>query len=127
MSKVEIFEPAMCCSTGVCGPGVDPELLRIATFISELEGMGKKIVRYNLSSAPEVFVQNIKVNDALINVGMGALPITVVDDEIKKMGDYPANSDLATWAGMTREDIIEMIKKSQSSSGCEGCGGGNCC
>ena len=43
MSKVEIFEPAMCCSTGVCGPGVDPELLRVSTFLNELEGEGRKI------------------------------------------------------------------------------------
>ena len=32
MSKLEIFDPAMCCSTGVCGPSVDPELLRVSTI-----------------------------------------------------------------------------------------------
>lgn len=42
MRKIEIFEPVMCCSTGVCGPGVDKELLRVATFINQLEGEGKK-------------------------------------------------------------------------------------
>ena len=35
MKKIEIFDPAMCCSTGVCGPGVDPELLRMATMVSK--------------------------------------------------------------------------------------------
>ena len=37
MKKIEIFDPAMCCSTGVCGPGVDPELLRMATMVSNLQ------------------------------------------------------------------------------------------
>lgn len=55
MSKVEIYEPAMCCSTGVCGPGVDRELLRVSTFLNELEGEGRKIIRYNLSSDPMAF------------------------------------------------------------------------
>lgn len=36
MKKMIIFEPAMCCSTGVCGPGVDPELLRVSTVINNL-------------------------------------------------------------------------------------------
>jgi|ADurb_H2B_01_Slu_FD_contig_41_1158781_length_652_multi_4_in_0_out_0_2 hypothetical protein len=126
MSKVEIYEPAMCCPTGVCGPGVDPDLLRITAIVGELTEMGKEIIRYNLTDAPEAFVQHPAVNDALINVGMNALPITVVDGEIQKMGDYPANSELVSWSGMTRDDVIEMIKKSQSASGCSCCGGGDC-
>lgn len=24
MVKLQVFDPAMCCSTGVCGPSVDP-------------------------------------------------------------------------------------------------------
>ena len=36
MKKVEIFDPAMCCSTGVCGPGVDPELTRVASAVYSL-------------------------------------------------------------------------------------------
>lgn len=125
MSKVEIFEPAMCCSTGVCGPGVDQELLRVATFLNELEGEGKKISRYNLSSDPMAFVTNKEVNDIIANEGTEALPITVVDGEIKQKGSYPSNANFAEWAGMTREDIIQMVMKSQQSSGC-GCSGGSC-
>jgi hypothetical protein len=26
MAKMQVFDPAMCCSTGVCGPSVDPTL-----------------------------------------------------------------------------------------------------
>lgn len=129
MSKVEIFEPAMCCSTGVCGPGVDQELLRVATFLNELEGEGRKIIRYNLSSDPMAFVTNKEVNDTIANEGTEALPITVVDGEIRQKGSYPSNANFAEWAGMTREDIIRMVLKSQvaSNGGCN-CGGeSGCC
>lgn len=33
MKKMKIFEPAMCGPTGLCGMGVDPELLRISTVL----------------------------------------------------------------------------------------------
>lgn len=130
MSKVEIFEPAMCCSTGVCGPGVDPELLRVSTFLNELEGEGRKISRYNLSSDPMAFVTNKDVNDMIANEGTEALPITVVDGEIRQKGSYPSNANFAEWAGMTREDIIKMVQKAQKPADCGcGCGDGNsgCC
>ena len=32
--KIEIFDPAMCCSTGICGPSVNENLLRVATLIN---------------------------------------------------------------------------------------------
>lgn len=132
MSKVEIFEPAMCCSTGLCGPGVDQELLRVATFISELEGEGKKIIRYNLSNAPMAFVENKDVNDALANDGTDALPITVVDGEIKQVGSYPTNADLASWSGRSREELINMIveaRKTSTDGACcsDGNSEGGCC
>lgn len=132
MSKVEIYEPAMCCSTGICGPGVDPELLRVSTFLNEMEGEGRKISRYNLSSDPMAFVTNKEINDIIANEGTEALPITVVDGEIRQKGSYPSNANFAEWAGMTREDIIKMVQKSQKPAdggcGCS-CGDGNsgCC
>ena len=65
MSRVEIFDPAMCCSTGVCGPGVDPELLRVATIISNLQKIGKDIVRHDLADDPDAYIKNKTVNDVL--------------------------------------------------------------
>lgn len=130
MSKVEIYEPAMCCSTGVCGPGVDQELLRVSTFLNELEGEGRKIIRYNLSSDPMAFVLNKEVNDTIANEGTEALPITVVDGAIRQKGSYPSNASFAEWAGMTREDIIKMVLKTQkaaSNGGCSCGGGSGCC
>jgi hypothetical protein len=125
MNKVEIFEPAMCCSTGVCGPGVDQELLRVATFLNELESEGKKVVRYNLSSEPMAFVENKEINDIIANEGTEALPITVVNGEIRQKGSYPSNANFAEWVGMSREDIIQMVLKTQKASGC-GCSSESC-
>lgn len=133
MSKVEIYEPAMCCSTGVCGPGVDQELLRVATFLNELEGEGRKVIRYNLSSDPMAFVTNQEVNNIIANEGTEALPITVVDGEVRQKGSYPSNANFAEWAGMTREDIIKMVQKNDkpendkpAACGC-GCDQSGCC
>lgn len=32
-ASIEIFEPALCCSTGVCGPEVDESLVRFAADV----------------------------------------------------------------------------------------------
>jgi hypothetical protein len=109
MNKVEIFDPAMCCSTGVCGPGIDPELLRVSTIINVLEAEGKKIVRYNLANEPQAFVDNQLVNDILISGGIESLPITIVDGEIKQIGSYPSNTELEIWTGK------------RSNASCSGC------
>jgi hypothetical protein len=58
MKKMIIFDPAMCCSTGVCGPGIDPELLRVSTVLNNLQSKGIMVERYNLTSNPSVFVDN---------------------------------------------------------------------
>ena len=67
MKKMQIFEPAMCCPTGLCGVGVDEELLRISTVLNSLEKNGVKIDRFNLTDAPMEFINNRKVNDYLLN------------------------------------------------------------
>ena len=58
MKKIEIFDPAMCCATGVCGPSIDSELMRIATVISALKEKGLIITRHGLANEPQDFVAN---------------------------------------------------------------------
>lgn len=113
MNKVEIYDPAMCCSTGVCGPGVDPELLRVSAMLNVLAGEGKTILRYGLSENPMAFVINKAVNDVILNDGVEALPVTVVDGEIRKKGAYPSNTELAMWSGMTEDQVAMLISKAQ--------------
>lgn len=73
MSKLTIYEPAMCCETGLCGVGVDPELLRISTIENTLKKLGIEVKRYNLSSAPNAFVQNIQIKEILNKEGIKVL------------------------------------------------------
>ena len=66
MKTMFIYEPAMCCESGLCGVGIDPELLRISTVISNLKKQGIKVDRYNLNNFPQEFVKNQDIN-RLIN------------------------------------------------------------
>lgn len=127
---MQIFEPAMCCSTGLCGVGVDPELLRISTVLSTMEKNGVKVERYNLSSAPQEFVTNKVVNVFLKEKGVEELPITVLDDEIVIIGRYPQNEDFVKLLGIPISYLGEKpkaVKATMKKSGGCGCSGGNCC
>ena len=45
MKKMAIYEPAMCCPTGLCGVGVNPELLRISAALAALVLYALKVIR----------------------------------------------------------------------------------
>ncbi|UZN54727.1 arsenite efflux transporter metallochaperone ArsD [Bacillus paralicheniformis] len=95
MKKVEIYDPAMCCLTGVCGPSVDPELTKVASAIYTLEKKGLSIKRYNLANDPAAFAENETVNKLLHEQGTDALPVVLVDGEVFKVGGYPTNKEFA--------------------------------
>jgi hypothetical protein len=94
MAKMIIFDPAMCCPTGLCGPVINPELLRISTVLSNLEKNGVKVERYNLNNNPQAFVDNIAVSEILNRDGIDVLPVTIVDGKIVKTKSYPTNEEL---------------------------------
>jgi hypothetical protein len=98
--KIEIYDPAMCCSTGVCGASVDKELLRVATIIDNLKQNGADISRFNLSSQPNAFVENQLINDYLKQNGPEILPITLVEGQVAKTKVYPTNEEFAEWTGI---------------------------
>ena len=72
MKTIEVFDPAMCCSTGVCGPAVDPDLARFAGDVEWLKEHGASVRRYNLSQEPMAFAQNAVVARALQDGGAAA-------------------------------------------------------
>lgn len=110
MKKIEIFDPAMCCPTGVCGPSVDPELIRISAAVQNLKNKGIDIVRYNLGSEPDVFVANETISKLLMEKGPDVLPVIVVDGEVVKEAGYPTNAELASLTGMTEEELSQKPK-----------------
>ncbi|WP_156290074.1 arsenite efflux transporter metallochaperone ArsD [Oceanobacillus salinisoli] len=107
MKKVEIFDPAMCCATGVCGPSVDPDLTRLASTVYSLEQKNVDITRYNLANDPAAFSDNEKVNKVLHEKGPDALPITLLGDEVVKVGSYPSNDEFAEWLDMRAEELTQ--------------------
>jgi hypothetical protein len=107
MKKVEIFDPAMCCSTGVCGPSVDPELTRVAAAVYSLEKKGFSIKRYQLTSEPNKFAENKEIQGVLMEKGPDVLPVTAVDGKIVKEGSYPSNEEFAAWFEVKPDELTE--------------------
>lgn len=126
MKKVQIFEPAMCCPTGLCGVGIDPELLRISTVLNTLEKSGYQVERFNLSSTPQAFVTNLVVNTYLREKGPEGLPVTVVDDEILITGRYPSNEELAGILSVPMS-IFGALVDEKDTACCGGEEGSSCC
>ena len=127
MARVEIFDPAMCCSTGVCGTDVDPALSSFAADVAWLSGRGVVVSRATLAQEPEKFVANDAVRLALKAEGTAALPMVLVDGTVKAKGAYPSRNDLAAWAGVERTAIplSQVVAAKESTQSC--CGGTGCC
>lgn len=94
MKTFIVYEPAMCCPTGICGVSVDPELLRMSSVIQQLEKFGIKTERFNLSSHPQAFVENAEINKLLMSKGVEALPITLIQGEVVELGRYLNNAEI---------------------------------
>jgi hypothetical protein len=91
---VEVFDPAMCCATGVCGPGVDPALLQIARDLRWLTAQGVQVTRVGLSQEPQLFVANPRVSGLLQAFGDQALPAVLVNGAVLAHGRYPGREEL---------------------------------
>ena len=85
----------MCCSTGVCGPSVDTELIALRDDLRWAEAQGAGVARHNLSSDPDAFVANAKVSGLMQAFGEKALPALLIDGEIALHGRYPTREELA--------------------------------
>lgn len=104
---MNIYEPAMCCDTGCCGPSIDPELLRITATLAALQRKGITVGRYNLTSAPMAFIENATVSARLREKGTALLPCTTVDDKIVIEGRYPTEAEFCDLLGVRVEDLRE--------------------
>ena len=126
MKEMQIFEPALCCETGICGASVDPELLRITTVIDRLKKNGVTIKRFNLNNAPIEFVTNQTVNTYVNQKGVEALPVVLVDGKIVIEGRYPTNEEILMLTDIPVEAMLPVKKKSSSGCCCGGNNGGCC-
>lgn len=100
MTTLEVFDPPMCCSSGVCGPDVDPVLPRFAADLDWLATQGAQVHRFNLAQQPKAFADSQAVRAALQEHGNDALPLILVDGAIATHGRYPDRAELAALAGV---------------------------
>jgi len=109
---IEVYDPAMCCSTGVCGPDVDDALADFANDVKWLKSQGVEVQRFNLGQEPEVFKANAEVLARLKKEGTAALPIILVNGEMVSEGGYPDRNTLKNWIGLSSNNG-EDEKKTQ--------------
>lgn len=98
--KIEIYDPAMCCSSGLCGPAIDPVLVRVNDAIIALKKQNVEVERFNLAQQPKVFMANKTVAELLHKNGKKVLPITFVNGAVFRTGEYPSYEDLCAALGI---------------------------
>ena len=129
MTVVQVFDPAMCCSTGICGPTVDPKLVRFAADLDWLKSHGVSVDRVNLAQQPAAFAADADVRRELEAKGEDALPLVKVDGTVRSVGSYPTRGALAEWAGVAApspslfsEQVAELVAIGAAiASNCESC------
>lgn len=113
---IRVFDPALCCSTGVCGPSVDPELARFAADVDWLQKQGVSVERFNLAQQPGAFAETPAVKAALER-GTEVLPLVLVGDRIAVEGAYPSRETLAALAGVV---VRKLEAAPAAQTGCCG-------
>jgi hypothetical protein len=103
MFKIEIYDPPMCCPTGVCGPNVDSKLVQFTADLEWLKGKGVKVERYNLAQQPDKFASCKTVTDAMALGGDLCLPLILANGEVVSRNIYPTRANLAKLAGVDSE------------------------
>ena len=129
MTAIQVFDPPMCCSTGVCGATVDADLVRFAADLDWLKSGGVSIERFNLAQQPAAFASDPAVRAALETKGDAALPLVKVNGVVQCSGVYPSREQLAAWAGLEApapilysEAVEELVAIGASiASNCQPC------
>ena len=119
MKTIQVYDKPMCCSTGVCGPKVDPVLPRFAADLQWLQSLGHRVERFNLAQQPAAFIQNPQVHQLLSTQGTDCRPLSVVDGHIMSRRGYPAREMLAQWTASDQN--TDEQPAANSTGGC--CGG----
>ena len=122
MKKIQVFDPALCCSTGVCGTEIDQSLVNFSADADWLKHSGGQIERFNLAQQPMDFVNNAVAKAFLERSGAEGLPLILVDGEIVMAGRYPTRTELARFVGLSCAESDETVTEVKSC-----CSGSNCC
>jgi arsenite-transporting ATPase len=121
---IRVYEPALCCNTGVCGPDVDQALVEFTADLAHLVERGADIARHNLANDPMAFANDEAVRAFLHTAGSAGLPLVTVNGVTVVTGRYPSRAELERFAGLAAE-FTELTMLSDDGGSC--CGGGGCC
>lgn len=97
MKTIQVYDPAMCCSTGICGTEIDPDLVNFAAMLTQLKSHGVTVERYNLGQQPMAFAQNPAVRELLEKEGATVLPVMFWDGALHLKGRYPNKEERPFW------------------------------
>jgi hypothetical protein len=92
--KLEIYEPPLCCPTGVCGPAPDPALATLQENILRWKKEGIAVERIAINQAPQRFMANPTVVDLLTREGQEVLPVALLDGVVVSKGKYPSHEQV---------------------------------
>jgi len=104
--KIDVYDPAMCCSTGVCGPDVDDGLADFANYVKWMKSQGIEVNRFNLGQEPQVFKSNPAVLSKLKSEGSDILPIIFINGEMVSEGGYPDRNKLMEWFPKQNTNVL---------------------
>jgi hypothetical protein len=132
---IRVFEPALCCNTGVCGPELDQSLVDFTADLAHLQTQGVDIARHNLANDPMAFASDESARAFLQVAGSDGLPLTLVDGVTVMTGTYPTRAQLLRFAGVADDQPatpaaaaavgLVMLDASTDAGGC-GCGPEGC-
>ena len=121
-ASIQIFDPALCCSTGVCGVEVDQQLVGFSADLDWAKKNGAQIERFNLAQQPMAFAEHAVVKQFLERSGAEALPLILVDGDIALAGRYPNRAELTRWAGIATTPDAGEVNAANA-----GCSSKSCC
>jgi hypothetical protein len=135
-TSLKIYDPPMCCPTGICGPNVNESLIEFAGLLKQVEKQGIEVNRWNLSQQPQAFAENKAVREVMAELGQEGLPLIYVDDKLALSGRYPGQKELFALLGINENENRENDENkktpvfitdmaSPDSGGC--CSEGGCC
>jgi len=127
MSELSIFEPAMCCETGVCGVDADTVLINFTADTEWLRKQGIEVQRFNLAQEPAAFINDPVVKAEINEHGEACLPLLLLDGSVVIRGNYPDRTRLQELTGVESiSQATENPAEDSKKTGC-GCAAGSSC
>jgi hypothetical protein len=101
---LQVFDPPLCCSTGVCGPEPDPALARRRRRRGPRAGAR---VERSLAREPGS-ARTPAVADASRRSSIAALLLVLVDGQVLSEGAYPSRAEPANRLGRRRRRTARL-------------------